>query len=155
MGVSTIHAGNRFQSDLTLFAPEVKRDPRFSEAWFYVGNYYRMAGNLNAADSAYDSGLAPAPGVIRFFDRTEFLINKSNVAVRRGDLAAADSLMRIAQSGAPDALQPDIAYIRADIAARRGDYDAVIALLSTNENNLRRPEARRLLDRALSEQRRP
>lgn len=155
MGVSTIHAGKRFQSDLTLFAPEVKRDPRFSEGWFYVGNYYRVNGNLNAADSAYDNGLAPAPGSVRFFDRMEFLINKSSIAVRRNDLPGADSLMLLAQACSPEAMQPDIAYIRADIAARRGDYAAAFALLSSNKNSLRRPEARRLLDRTQSARRNP
>jgi hypothetical protein len=149
MGAGTIHAGKRFQSDLTLFAPEVGTDPRFSEGWFYVGNYYRVNGDLNAADTAYDNGLAPAPETVRFFDRMEFLINKSSIAVQRNDLPAADSLMLIAQACSPGALQPDIAYIRADIAARRGDYDAVIALLSSNENNLLRQEARRLLDWAV------
>jgi hypothetical protein len=37
-------------------------------------------------------------------------------------------------------------YIRADIAARRGDYDAV----TSSDNNTQRTEARRLLDGALS-----
>ena len=88
-GVTTFLGGKRFQSDQTLFLPEVKKDLRFSEGWFYVGNYYRAAGNLNAADGAYDSGLAAAPGCIRFFDRMEFLINKSSIAVRRNDFGAA------------------------------------------------------------------
>jgi hypothetical protein len=155
MGISTIYAGKRFQSDQTLFYPDVNKDPRFSEGWFYVGNFYRTAGNFNAADSAYDAGLAAAPGCIRFFDRMEFLINKSSIAVRRNDLGAADSMMRLAQSCSPQTMQPDIAYIRADIAARRDDWNAVIELLSSNENNLRRLEARRLLDRALSERKNP
>ena len=155
MGIGTFVAGNRFQSDQTLFAPEVSRDPRFSEGWFYIGNFLRLSGNLNAADSAYDNGLAPAPGCVRFSDPVEFLINKSSIAVQRNRLSAADSLMLVAQARAPEAMLPDIAYIRADIAMRGGDYGAVIALLSNNENNLRRPEARRLLDMALSAQRGP
>ena len=149
-GISTICAGSRFQSDLTLFAPEVRMDPRFSEGWFYIGNYYRTAGRFIAADNAYDSGLSPAPGVVRFFDRLEFLINMSSIAVQRNELAAADSIMQVAQASASAALQPDIAFIRADIAARRGDYDTVIALLSSNKENLRRPESRMLLANALS-----
>jgi hypothetical protein len=149
-GVSTICTGGRFQSDLTFFAPEVRTDSRFSEGWFYVGNYYRTAGNFIAADSAYDNGLCPAPGVIRFFDRTEYLINKSSIAVQRRDYAAADSIMRVTQGCSPAALQPDIAFIRADIAWRRGEYDTVIALLADKEENLRRPESRRLLANALS-----
>ena len=155
MGVGTMSAGYRFQSDQTLFTPEVRRDPRFSEGWFYLGNFYRRTGNLDAADSTYNQGLAPAPGCIRFFDPMEFLINKSAIAVQRGKYAAADSLMQIAQADAADALQPNIAFIRADIAARRGDFAAVIALLSNEQYNARNAEARRLLDWALSARGRP
>jgi hypothetical protein len=148
MGFTTVSSGSSFRSDQTLFAPEVSKDARFSEGWFYLGNFYRLSGDLDAADSAYDRGLAVYPGIIRFYDPVEFLINKSAVAVQRKNFDAADSLMKIAQTLSSEAMQPDILYIRADIAARRGDFKAVIYLLSGR--SLLRPEARRLLDRALS-----
>ena len=147
---STAGMGSRFNSDLTFFKPEVDKDPRFSEAWFYIGNYYKAERNFEAADSAYDRGLSPAPGVVRFFDPLELLINKSSVAVQQDRLPAADSMMLLAQASSPAAMQPNIAFIRADIAGRMGRYDTVIALLYGREENLQRPETCRLLATALA-----
>ena len=153
-GVSTVVSGPRFKTDETLFAPEVRKDPRFSEAWFYLGNFYRRAGDLDAAETAYDNGLRQYRGVVRFFDPLEFLINKSATAVQRNELPRADSLMRVAQTMAPDAMLPEVAFIRADIACRRGEFDSVIALLANPEIEQSHPESRRLLSFAVSERKR-
>ena len=130
--------------------PEVTRDSRFSEGWFYCGNCLRATSRFSEAQTAYDQGLLPAPGCIRFFPETELLINQSALAVQRNDLVSADSLMRVARECSPAAFQPDIAYIRADIAMRAGEYDTVIAFLANKDENLQRPESCRLLGDALS-----
>ena len=148
--ITTIQNGNRLQSDLTLFMPEVIRDSRFSEGWFYCGNCLRATGRFGEAQTAYNEGLLPAPGCIRFYPEMELLINQSALAVQRNDLVSADSLMLIAREHSAAAFQPDIAFIRADIAMRAGEYDTVIALLANKEENLQRPEACRLLGDALS-----
>lgn len=147
--LSTAIWGGRFKSDLTFFGPEVARDQRFLEGWFYLGNYYRDRGNLDEAWQAYQKGLLSGPGFIAFIDRPEVLINQSAVAIWRNDLASADSLMLLARACAPPYLQPDITCNRAFIAGRRGDWDTVIALLAGKEENLQRPQACFILAAAL------
>jgi tetratricopeptide (TPR) repeat protein len=123
----------------------VAADPRFSEGWFYLGNYYLANGDMRKAWNTYDRGVHNAPGCIVLFDKPEFLINQSFAAAQCNDFYRADSVMRIAQQCSPAGMQSDIAYIRAYIAKSLFENDTVIALLAGKEENLQRPEACRLL----------
>jgi hypothetical protein len=147
--VSTFSAGPRFKSDETFFLPEVNKDPRFLEAWFYLGNYHLVAGEPDRAWKDYEKSLRSGADFIAFIDRPGFLINQSAAALQRSDLVAADSTMRLAQECAPENLRLDVLYNRAFIAGRRGDYDAVIDLLYPERDNFRRPEAFLMLANAL------
>jgi hypothetical protein len=149
--VTTMSAGHRFESDETLFAPEVASDARFSEGWFYLGNYHLAKGEMREAWDAYDKGLYHTSGYIALRDEPEFLLNQSFVAAQCNDFHSADSVIRIAQKCSPAGMQPDIAYIRAYIAAQLGEYDTVITLLNGKEENLQRSESCRLLADALSQ----
>jgi hypothetical protein len=146
---STALSGPRLKSDLTLFQPEVKKDPRFLEAQFYLGNYYSEKGELDSAWKAYENGLKSGRKFIAFVDRSGVLINQSAIALRRADYPSADSVLLLALTCCAPDLRPDISYDRAYIADRRGDYNAVVTILNENEQNLQRPEACLVLTRAL------
>jgi len=152
--VTTVSAGHRFKSDVTLFAPEVAHDTRFSEGWFYLGNYYLARGEMREAWDAYDKGLDHTSGYIALRDEPEFLLNQSFVAAQCNDFHSADSVISIAQKCSPAGMQPDIAYIRAYIATQLGEYDTVITLLNGKEENLQRSESCRLLADALTQRNR-
>jgi hypothetical protein len=147
--MSTTLAGARLKSDMALFSPEVKSDPRFLEGWFYIGNYYLAESFLDKAWEAYQAGLTSSPRTIAFVDRAEVLVNMGAVALQRNDLAAADSLLCCAQRILPPHEQSIIICNRAFIADRRGEWDTVITLLEGKEEILRRPEPCLVLAEAL------
>jgi hypothetical protein len=148
-GVSTIRSGKRFKSDLTFFTPEVQKDRRFLEAWFYLGNYHLDNSEYGKAWNDYEQGVQSGPGFIAFVDRPQVLVNQAGAAMQLNDLSSADSVLRLAMDCSPPAWQRVIASNRAFIAGRRGDYGAVIALLAGKEEYLQFPEPCLILADAL------
>ncbi len=148
-GITTELAGVCLKSDLSFFGPETARDHRFLEGWYYLGNHYSDKGDLDRAWTAYGNALQSHKEFLAFVDKPGALMNQSAVALQRNDMAAADSLLRLAQECSAPRMLAAIIYDRAYIADRNGNFDLVIDLLDGKENYLVRPEACVILAKAL------
>src|SRR3990172_12565193 len=50
-------SGFQFKNDLTLFEPEIRSDPNFVEAYYFLGKYYLGERNIDAAEIIFQEGL--------------------------------------------------------------------------------------------------
>ena len=149
MAGATFAGGLRFRNDLTLFTPEVKRDPAFLEGHQYLGDYFFKMGDYQLARREYQAALASPPAMIAYVDRHAVQINLAGVLLAENRLDDADDLLRIAAADAAPYALPTILYDRALIASRRTDFAAVVELLGDPRIEWRRPEPLLLLARSL------
>jgi hypothetical protein len=149
MAVVTFAKGFQFRNDLTLFEPEVKRDPYFLEGHFYLGNHFMQKGEENRAATEFEASLQNLPRRIAYVDRTAALINLAGIRFRQTRFEAAEELLQLAAEKAPPYQMTTIAYNRALVAAQHKDYAAVVALLMKGTYQWNRPEPLLLLAKAL------
>ncbi len=147
--VSTFAGGYRFQSDATLFGPEAERDPDFREGRFYLGDYYARNDDLTKARKFYEEAIRENSEVIAYVDYNSLLINYAGVLLRVGELGKADETLKKASEISSELELPTIAYNRAVIAFKRGDYRAAENLLKPNLPKFSRPEPLLLYAQAL------
>jgi tetratricopeptide (TPR) repeat protein len=149
MAGSTFAGGFRFRNDLTLFAPEVERDPFFREGHQYLGDYFFRMEDYASAVREYRAALQSQPGILAYVDRHTVLINLAGVYLAENRLDEADELLRAAAADARPNQLPQILYNRALIAYRRGDFPAVAELLGSPGAEWTRPEPLLLLAESL------
>lgn len=145
----TFKSGFQFQNDLTLFAPEVTRDPHFREGHFYLGNYYFGKGNIEKAKMEYEVALTVSPDVIAYVDTRALLINLAGVYLAENRLDEAEKMLLSTLKDAPAELTPAISYNLALVSFKRNDYHKVFELLADKEVD-RTPAASLLLAEVLN-----
>jgi len=149
MATVTFAKGFQFRNDLTLFEPEVKRDPYFLEGHFYLGNYFMQKGEEDRAATEFEASLQNLPHRIAYVDRTAALINLAGIRFRQTRFEDAEELLKLAAEEAPAYQMSTIAYNRALVAEHHEDYAAVVALLKQATYQWDRPEPLLLLAKAL------
>ncbi len=149
MSAVTFANGFQFRNDLTLFEPEVKREPLFLEGHFYLGNYFMQEGDDDRAAIEFEVALQNSPHVIAYVDRTAALINLAGVRFRQTRFEDAEQLLQLVAEDAPAYQMSTIAYNRALVAAQHEDHAAVVALLMERTYQWDRPEPLLLLANAL------
>jgi tetratricopeptide (TPR) repeat protein len=127
--VGTFAAGRRYHDDLSLFTPEVARDPWFLEGRSYLGDALVAEHRDELAAQHYEIALEEPEGILAYVDRRSVAINLAGVRLRQQRLAEAEELLAAAAQGAPPRLRGSIAYNRALVAWRLGDAERVVALL--------------------------
>ena len=149
MSAVTFSSGFQFRNDLTLFEPEVKREPYFLEGHFYLGNYFMQEGEDDRAAIEFEVALQNSPHMIAYVDRTAALINLGGIRFRQTRFEDAEQLLQLAAENAPAYQMSTIAYNRALVAAQHEDHAAVVALLMQRTYEWDRPEPLLLLAEAL------
>lgn len=152
LGLATYHTlagGLEFENDYRLFAPQVQRDPNFLEAHYYLGDYFAERGHWPRAEQHYLAALTLPPAMLAYVDRTAAAVNLAGLWIRQNQEARADSLLAALEPHAGPQNLPLIAYNRATIAARRGDFEAVVRLLDHPAFRFNRPEPLLLLAQGL------
>ena len=155
MSVVTFASGFQFADDRTLFEPEVKRDASFLEGRYYLGTYYMNEEQHDRAAIELKAALRTSSNVIAYVDRPAALINLAGVRLQQSRFEEADDLLQQATENASESQLAMIAYDRALVASERGDYTAVVDLLSGKDYRWDRPEPLVLLARALQRLNRP
>lgn len=128
MAFSTFTAGFNFENDLTLFEPELARDPYFREAHFYVGTYYFGQQDFDEAVMHLEAAVKETPGIISFVDLPAAKINLAGAYLALGKLAEAEQLLNEVHPGQAE-LPLQIPYNLALIARERNNYGKIISLL--------------------------
>ena len=149
MAGSTFAGGFRFRNDLTLFAPEIEKDPSFREGHQYLGDYFFKMEDYESARREYQAALQSQPGILAYVDRRAVQINLAGVFLAENRLDEADELLRAAAVDARPNVLAQILYNRALIAYRRSDFLAVAELLGGSNTEWRRPEPLLLLAESL------
>ena len=149
MTVATFSAGFNFRNDLTLFKPEVERDPHFREGHYYLGNYFFMKKDIEQAGHEYEAALRGDPDFLSFVDTPSLIMNFAALRLSQNRLQEADELFLLIEKSKDMAFLPSVHYNRALIAWRGGDYQRVISLLKDDLGLWRRPEPALLYQEAL------
>lgn len=152
--LSTIAGGLAFQSDITLFSPQLKRDSHFREARYYLGNTMWNSGQFAAAQEQYEAAIMQDKNYLSYVDMGSILINYAGVLMQQNKLNEAAQVLTVAQKYLTTSNKPVIVYNLAIIAAKQGDYHKVAVLLGENNIQWQRPEPLLLLANALSLQNR-
>ena len=124
MSAVTFSSGFQFRNDLTLFEPEVNREPYFLEGHFYLGNYFMQKGEDDRAAIEFEAALQNSPHVIAYVDRTAALINLAGIRFRQIRFEDTEQLLQLAVEDAPEYQMSTIAYNRALVAAQHEDHAA-------------------------------
>ncbi len=142
----TIKSGGQFKNDFTFFSTEVMKDKNFSEAYYYLGNYYLKKGDFENAAKNYSIGLQDKPGVITYKDTNSLTVNLATTYLSQGKLNEAENLLNNLLPKANESLKSYVLYNLALISQKRGDYEKIIMLLEERQWNF--PEAYLLLAQA-------
>jgi protein O-mannosyl-transferase len=132
---STVLGGSRFETDETLFDPEVVADDRFREGWAYLGDAYRDQDKLGEAEAAYLNALSPQPNVLAYVDAAAVTVNLAEIYLRTGRDSTALALLEAVSQDARGETGNKIHYNRALIHARRGEHGRVVELLGDTQFN--------------------
>jgi protein O-mannosyl-transferase len=133
--MQTFIAGFRFKNDETLFKPEVTRDNRFSEGYFYLGNYYLANKKYSVAEQMYSTALQPQVGFHAYVEPLSVMTNLGAVYYAQHKYMKADRILQEAQAVAPPEQQADILYNRALFAHEQKNYQKVVDLLTGKHTN--------------------
>jgi tetratricopeptide (TPR) repeat protein len=138
--VSTFAAGPRYHDDLSLFGPEVARDPWFLEGRSQLGDALVAAHRDELAAQHYEVALKGSEGILAYVDGRSVAINLAGVRLRQQRFAEAEALLAAAARDAPPRLRGPIAYDRALVAWKLGDPERVVALLDAAGTDWQDPE---------------
>jgi tetratricopeptide (TPR) repeat protein len=147
--ISTFTAGPSYHDDLTLFGPEVARDPLFLEGRSYLGDRLAREEQYEGAAAHYEIALQGSEGVIAFVDGRSVAVNLAGIRLRQERFQEAEALLSAAARDAPPRLRPHIAYNRALVASKTADHARVVALLDEAGADWGRPEPLLLRAQAL------
>lgn len=147
MVISTFTAGFHFENDLTLFEPEIKRDPRYREAHFYVGTHYFREQNFEKAEQHLKLAITETLEIISFVDLPAAKMNLAGIYLAQGKLNEAEQLI-LEIDPAQTELPIQIPYNLALIAKERKEYGKVTALLEAIPIEQHTPESVLLLAQA-------
>ena len=132
--------GFQFKSDLTLFEPEIRSDPNFVEAYYFLGKYYLGERNIDAAEIIFQEGLKLDTSDLLVFDNKALVAaNLGSIKFEKGNFVEAQYLYDEALVNATESLVPYIYFNQALIAQKKGDLDKVISLLEGKEWTLPEP----------------
>ena len=132
--------GFQFKSDLTLFEPEIRSDPNFVEAYYFLGKYYLGERNIDAAEIIFQEGLKLDTSDLLVFDNKALVAaNLGSIKFEKGNFVEAQYLYDEALVNATESLVPYIYFNQALIAQKKGDLDKVISLLEGREWTLPEP----------------
>jgi tetratricopeptide (TPR) repeat protein len=106
--VSTFLAGFHYKNDLTLFTPEVKADPDFSEGHSYLGNYHLAKGNYPQAETELELAIKTRPRKLYFYLGYPDMINLAGVKFTLNKLEESRNLYQKAKETASPNLLPYI-----------------------------------------------
>jgi len=148
--ISTVQAGFKLQDDRTLFEDEVKRDARFKEGAYYLGNYYWKNGLLDQAAYYYKKSLEDNPTVVAYVDQTSARINIAGVLLAQGNTQEAENILHTVLKYTSGQNERLARYNLAVIAHNRGDYSQVVDLLDGHIDNWEQQEPWLLLIKAYS-----
>ncbi|MBI3443639.1 hypothetical protein HY008_03130 [Candidatus Woesebacteria bacterium] len=150
-GVATFNSGFQFKNDLTLFTDEVKADPNFIEAYYFLGNYYLQKGDLENAAINFEQALIDRPKILAFDNRPVYEMYLAGVRLEQDRLDEAEKLYEDAlYHNTQEDLVHYINFNRAIIAQRKGNYNKVIELLELDVTYWSRPEPYLLLAESYS-----
>jgi hypothetical protein len=138
--VATFSAGPRYHDDVSLFGPEVARDPEFLEGRSYLGDALVAEHRDDLAAQHYEIALSGSEGVLAYVDGRTVAINLAGVRIRQQRFEEAEALLAAAAQGAPSRLRAPIAYDRAVVAWKLHDPEQVVALLDAAGVDWREPE---------------
>ncbi len=128
MAVSTFAAGFRFKNDLTLFEPEVKNDPYYREAHFYIGSQYFRQNEFDKAAEHLELAVKETPKIISFVDLPAAKMNLAGAYMSQGKLDEAEKLI-LEINPSQTEFPAQIPYNLALIAKEKKDYNKVIEIL--------------------------
>ncbi len=149
-GYSTFVSGFAHQDDLTLFGPEVVKDPLYKEGHFYLGNYYFARGQIVQAENLYTAALTQTPGVLAYVDTTAAMINLSGVLIAQNQLDKAENLLKEAQKlQMSSATRQSAIYTLALMYLSKEDHAMVVTTLRTSDYQFSNPNAYFVLAQAL------
>nr|MDJ0938914.1 tetratricopeptide repeat protein [Woeseiaceae bacterium] len=120
MAVVTGAQGDTAQAR-SLLIKATEADPSAARAWTVLGNFERVAGNLDAATAAYKKAVAldsPALPVSERFEARAALIT---TAIETRDLELAEGELALLQALLPG--HPTLNYLRGQLAFVQGDAD--------------------------------
>jgi hypothetical protein len=126
---SSVAGGSRFRDDERLFGPDVRADERFLEGHHYLGQAALARGDLEGAGDHLTAALKFRDDTLAYVDWVSTSIALAGVRLEQGHLDEADELLLTAARGASEPTRKDIAYNRALVATRKGDYERTVALL--------------------------
>jgi tetratricopeptide (TPR) repeat protein len=144
--------GLRFKNDRTLFEPEVAKNPSCREAHFYLGDFFRNAGELERAAEHYEAALQPLPGVLAYVDGPAALQNLGLVRMQQRRFDEAERALEAAlQATAQEPARRKLRHNLAAVHLARGDAAGADTLLGPEtERPDAMPESLYLRAKALS-----
>lgn len=131
-GYSTVNAGTSFYNDETLFKPQVERDSRFAEGYFYLGYFYQQQNQPDLASTSYQKALQKNNNYIVYVDRSAALINLAGVKYSQKQFSQSQLILQQAYRESPEYRRPAILYNRAVIYYAQKDYQSIVKLLDKN-----------------------
>jgi tetratricopeptide (TPR) repeat protein len=129
MSISTFLAGFQFRDDQTLFEKEVNIDKNFLEGHYYLGNFYLKNGNYGLAGHEYGLAMPSHNAIIAFVDTSSLMANLALIRIKENRFQEAENLLIAAEESATNSEKPLIAYNRALLASRHGNYIKVFEIL--------------------------
>ena len=139
LGALTLLESRRYESDATLWTPEVARQPACREGQLFLGDVARLERRWDAAAKRYEAALAPWPGILAYVDRRSALQNLGTVRIeqrRFGD--ARDAFERALEGTTDERARRELTHNLAAAALADGDAAEAAALL---EAEVARPDA--------------
>ena len=138
--LATFGAGSRYHDDVSLFGPEVARDPAFLEGRSYLGDALVAEHRDERAAQHYEIALSGSEAVLAYVDRRAVAVDLAGIRIRQQRFVEAEALLEAAARDAPPRLRAPIAYDRAVVAFALDDPERVVALLDAAGADWQQPE---------------
>jgi Tfp pilus assembly protein PilF len=120
----------RYESDATLWAPEVAHQPACREGHFFLGEVARQAERWDLAAWHYERAAHTVPGYVAYADETAALENLGAVRMVQKRWSDARAAWERALGDTPDReRQRRLRHNLAFLALRSGDPAAAVRLL--------------------------
>jgi tetratricopeptide (TPR) repeat protein len=138
-GIVSLIDARKYESDTSLWSPEVSARPTCAEGQFYLGEVHREARRWGEAEARYEAALAIRPNVLAYVDRGAALVNLGTVQLEQRRFAEARRSFQRAEDGATnERARREIVHNLAALALQSGNFAEADELLVPET---RRPDA--------------
>jgi protein O-mannosyl-transferase len=153
LALLSLREGRRYATDVTLWSPEVRRDPTCREGHYFLGEVAQQGRAWETAARHYEQAAAPVPGVLAYADEAAALQNLGGVRFEQGRWAEARAAWEaLVERPIEPGRKRRVTHRLALAALRAGDPGAAARLLESEMNaDDPAPEALLLRARALHE----